>query len=182
MECNKFGRISRKLIDKNPYWNYYVDEYILPNGNIGKYYHVETNGSVMIVPILENGLFLMTKQYRYLDKRYSYEFPGGGVKSGKTLEEAARAELIEETGAIPSEIVQIGMFNPFNGVTSEICNVFYAKISNFVEQHLDESEEIEIMKFSLDDIVNMIRAGEIYDGMTISAFSIYYVSHILAKK
>jgi len=182
VECNKFGRISRKLIDKNPYWKYYVDEYRFPNGNIGKYYHIETNGSVMIVPILDNGLFLMTRQYRYLDKRYSFEFPGGGIKSGDTVEEAARTELIEETGAIPSEIVQIGRFNPFNGVTSEICNVFFAKISNFVEQRLDESEEIEVMKFSLNDIVNMIESGEIYDGMTISAFTIYYVSQILAKK
>lgn len=179
MEFHKYKNIKSKLIDKNPYWEYLIDEYILPTGNIGKYYYVRTNGSVMVVPQTNDNQFILTKQYRYLDKKMSLEFPGGGIKYNTSPIETAVNELREETGAIASEIYKIGEFNPFNGVTDEICNVYFAKVSEFTEQTLDESEEIEVLKLSLNEIVSKIKSGEIYDGMTISAFTIYYVSKVL---
>jgi len=179
VDNDKFKKITSKLINKNPYWEYLIDEYYLPNGNIGKYYYVHTNGSVMIIPQTDDNRFILTKQYRFLDKKFSIEFPGGGIKNNSTAFESALDELKEETGAIASEIYKIGEFNPFNGVTDEICNVFLAKVSEFTSQSLDESEEIEILQLSLDEIVSKIKSGEIYDGMTISAFAIYYVSKVL---
>lgn len=177
MKIKKYEQISKKIIDKNPYWEYLIDEYRLPNNNVGQYYYVHTPGSVMIIPILPDKTFLMTKQYRYLDKKFSIEFPGGGIKRNKTPLEAAIDELKEETGAMAEKITKIGEFNPFNGVTDEICNVFVANVSEISSQSLDESEEIEILKLSLDKIISLIKSGEIYDGMTLSAFTIYYVSN-----
>lgn len=174
MEC-KFDTKSRELIDKNPYWEYYKDKYILPSGNEGDYFFVHTKGSVMIVPLLENGEFLMTEQFRYLNKRSSIEFPGGGVKNeGEDLASAIE-ELEEETGAKAKKITYIGEFNPFNGVTDEICKVYLAEGLSFVEAMPEESEEINIVKLSCDEIVNKIKTGEIYDGMTITAFTLFYL-------
>lgn len=77
---SKYSTISKQTIDINPYWNYVIEEYILPDFNIGKYYYVESNGSTIIIPKLSNGNFLLTKQFRYLNKKFSLEFPGGGIK------------------------------------------------------------------------------------------------------
>ena len=89
----KYKTVSTKELSKNPWWDYKLDEYILPNGKIGKYYYVETKGSTFIIPLFSNDKFILTKQFRYLNNRESIEFPGGGIKSGITQIENALAEL-----------------------------------------------------------------------------------------
>ncbi|MCX7879281.1 MAG: NUDIX hydrolase [Ignavibacteria bacterium] len=170
---NKFEKVSEVIVDKNPYWEYIVEDYVLPNKKIAKYYYVHTLGSIMIIPMLEDNRFILTKQYRYLNKRESLEFPGGGVKKGFTIEESALNELIEETGYKAGEIKKIGHFNPCNGLTDEICNVFIASNLEKFKQKLDESEEISVCIFSYDEIIDNIKSGTIWDGMTLASWSLF---------
>ena len=129
----------------------------------------------MIVPLLENGELLMTEQYRYLDKRISIEFPGGGVKAKGEYLASALDELAEETGASAQKITYIGEFNPFNGVTDEICEVYIAEGIEISEAMPEASEDIKVLKLTCEQIVDKIKTGEIYDGMTITAFTLFYL-------
>ena len=75
----KFDTISSKSVFKNPYWEYKVDEYILPNGDIAEYHFVNSSGSTFIIPRLNETTFVLIRQYRYLNNKFSIEFPGGGI-------------------------------------------------------------------------------------------------------
>jgi ADP-ribose pyrophosphatase len=169
----KLKNISSKEILKNKWWRYKVDEYIWPDGSKGDYHYVSTSGSTMIIPEIEENVFVMTRQYRYLNRRVSLEFPGGGIKPGLLPEQNAREELEEEAGYVAGKLIKIGEFNPFNGVTDEICNVFLAKQLEFVGEKPEPSEEFEVIKLTLNEIEQKIRTGELWDGMSLASWTIY---------
>ncbi len=115
----------------------------------------------------------MTRQFRYLNQRESLEFPGGGVDPSLGYEKSAIRELRQESGFDCDSLEIIGEFNPFNGVTSEICRVYLASGLTGVEVTADESEEFEIMELSNQEIFDKINKGELWDGMTLAAWALY---------
>jgi ADP-ribose pyrophosphatase len=162
----------------NPYWEYRVDVYTKPSGSDGEYHYVHTPGSVMVVPQLEDGRFVLTRQYRYLNRRVSLEFAGGGLPRDTQPEVQAGKELHEETGLRASALHALGTFCPFNGVTDEMCFVFFAEgaIKHELPAKPDESEEFEIVAMSAQEIVAAISSGNLFDGMSLAAWQLFTVS------
>jgi 8-oxo-dGTP pyrophosphatase MutT (NUDIX family) len=171
---SKFETLSSRTIYKNPYWEYCVDDYILPSGNKREYHYVSTRGSTFIIPEIDNDTFILTRQWRYLNNRYSIEFPGGGIEEGLTANENAAKELAEETGYSAGVLVYLGENNPYNGVTNEMCQVFIARNLIPCISKPDESEEIEIIRLNRIEILKLIKKGEIWDGMTLAAWAMYF--------
>lgn len=171
----KLEQLSSELVIDNKYWKYKIDEYKMPNGNIGNYHYVDSRGASFVIPYYK-GLFYLVKQYRYLNGKTSIEFPGGGIKDKSNAKDTAIEELKEEAGLIADSINKIGEHNPYNGVTNEICHVFYTDNVKIAEQDLDESEEIEIIKLNYNEINNYIANNIIWDGMTLAAWSLFICS------
>lgn len=173
MSIKILSRLSREIKHENPYWRYVLDNYELPSGATGEYHYVETEGSTFIIPRLSNGNFVLTQQFRYLNQKISIEFPGGGIKKGYTTIHNAECELREETGYIAGRMYQIGSFNPYNGVTNEICTVFFAADLEQIGSNPEETEQIEIIEVDKYRIREMIANHEIWDGMTLAAWCIF---------
>jgi ADP-ribose pyrophosphatase len=172
----KLEQISSEIYHENPYWNYNLDKYILPDGSQGNYYYVDSPGSTIIIPRKEDGKYVFIRQYRYLNQKFSIEFPGGGLKKNLEPLENAIEELKEETGFLADEMIFLGENNPCNGMTNEICSVYLATGLVQTGASPDNSEEFEIIELNEKEIVNYINQGEIWDGMTLAAWSIYYFS------
>ena len=172
MELERWKKLSTETIFKNDWWSYKIDKYTLPNGTLGEYHYAFTFGSVFIIPVNDKGKILMVKQYRYLNDRFSIEFPGGGVKKENNHDFEAEKELIEETG-FEGELKYAGAFNPYNGVTNEICKVYIARnLKPSSEYKKDESEEFIVYEFTAEEIEQMIMNNEIYDGMTLASWAL----------
>ncbi len=172
MPLKTWKKISESVLFRNPWWTYKRDRIRLPSGKQGEYHYVHTNGSSMVVPILEDGTVVLVNQYRYLLDRESVEFPCGSVKEGSTHDETARQELVEETGYAATSMIRVGEFNPYNGVTSEMCRVYVARDLRFVGGTPDATEEFEIVRAIPAEIDALIGTGVVWDGMTIAAWSI----------
>jgi ADP-ribose pyrophosphatase len=172
MPLKVWKKQSEETLFKNRWWTYKRDMYELPSGKVGEYNYVHVSGSAMIIPILSDGRVLLVNQYRYLNNKESLEFPCGSVKEGASHEETARHELAEETGYSSKRFALAGEFNPYNGVTNEICKVFIARELYAVDSTPDETEEFELMPMTSDELDAKIRSGEIWDGMTIAAWCI----------
>lgn len=171
----ELSQLSTRVSNKNPFWEYRIDDYVQPNGKPGEYYYVHTPGSVMIIAQLPDNTFAMNRQYRYLNRRISLEFPGGGLPMGIEPIVQAQNELEEETGWSARSMELIGHFCPFNGITDEICTVFYAKelFQPLKAAKPDESEEFEHVFLSLHQINAAIRSGELFDGMSLAAWQLF---------
>ena len=171
MALRKWTKIRQVLEIRNPWWTYRRDDVLLPNGRHGEYHFVHVEGSSMIIPRLNDGRILLVNQYRYLRDKDSLEFPCGSVKPGSTHDATAVNELAEETGFRAGDIRCIGEFNPYNGVTDEICRVYLASRLLPVTAAHDDTEEFEQVPLTAEEIETKVQSGEIWDGMTLAAWS-----------
>jgi ADP-ribose pyrophosphatase len=172
MALKPWKKLKQSFEIKNPWWTYRKDEVQLPTGKQGEYHFVHVNGSSMVIPILNDGRMILVSQYRYLVGRESIEFPCGSVKDGSTHEETARLELAEESGYEAQELKCVAEFNPYNGVTDEMCKVFIARGLSPVDAKPDETEEFERIILEPKEFDEKVRDGIIWDGMTLAAWAI----------
>ena len=172
MSLPKWKKLSESVVQKNPWWEYRKDRFELPGGKQGDYHYVHALGSSLIVPVLNDGRVVLVNQYRYLNGKESLEFPCGGVKDGSSHDQTAGEELAEEAGFSARVWQILGEFNPYNGVTDEICRVYMAKDLLRVKQNPDMTEEFEKVTLTPVEIDARIVSGVIWDGMTIAAWGI----------
>ena len=166
----KWKTLSSRIIHQNPWWTYKLDEFEIPDSIRGEYHHVFTHGSSMIVPVRDDGSIIMVKQYRYLGDQDSIEFPCGSVKPGSDHRATAVAELAEEAGVAAGTLQLAGAFNPYNGVTSEMCRVYLASDLRPAHAESDATEACVQFYLSPNEVDERIRSGEIWDGMSMAAW------------
>ena len=168
----KWEKLSEETLHKNPWWTYKHDKYVLPNGKEGDFYYVHSFGSVLMIPVLDDGRVIMVKQWRYLFGRESIEFPMGGLKEGQSYEEGVGAEFEEEVGYKIGELRFIGEMAPSKGQINEMMKIFLVKKLEKTKSHPDETEEIEILFKTSEEIDKMVENNEIWCGETIAAWSL----------
>ena len=171
-ELARWKTLDSRILHKNPFWTYKMDRFEIPGKMRGEYYFVTTNGSSMVIPVTEDGKVGLVKQYRYLCDRDCIEFPCGSVKPNSDHLETAHAELAEEAGVQAGNMQLIGEYNPYNGVTTEMCNVYLATKLIQTESRPDATEEFERLWLLPAELDALIRAGEIWDGMTLAAWAL----------
>ncbi len=168
----KWKKISEKIINRNSHWVYKLDKFEIPNRAKGEYHYVHTNGSTLVIPVLPSKKILLVNQYRYLIDEEALEFPCGVLEENLTPDENALKELREETGYTAHEIIYVGKFIPYSGVSDEISYVFIARDLSVNPLPPDETEEFELVEFSFDELDEMISTNKITDGMTLAAWTI----------
>ena len=101
--------------------------------------------------------------------RAAWELPGGHRERGETIDEAARRELNEETGATAAEWHALGLFCPVGAYSTERIQMYLARGLTFGERELDEDEFLNVFRMPLDELVDKVLAGEIPDAKTQAA-------------
>lgn len=87
----------------------------------------------------------------------------------------AARELEEEIGYISDEIHHLVDYHSAAAYTSEKIAIYYTEKLIPSHQHLDENEFVQIERYTLDEVIQMIADGRITDGKTIAAVMAYKV-------
>jgi len=168
-------KLSEEVIHENPWWQYKHDVFEDGQGKENNYYYGETKaGMVVVVPVLADGRIVLVLQYRYLDDKQSIEFPAGGIGDDSSALQAAERELREETGYIAEDYVKIGEFQASNGLLRDKAHVFLCQVVEQKEAQPDETEEIEVIYRRPEEIDEMVRKNEIWDGQTMAAWALIH--------
>lgn len=145
------------------------DKVELSNGLIRKREVVKHNGGVVILAEKHDKI-LMVKQFRYAVGQTLYELPAGKLdKENEEILDAAKRELMEETGHSAKNWESLGFIFPTPGFCDEKLHLFYATDLTYTKPNPDEGEIIEHFEIELKEVFNMIKNGEIVDSKTICA-------------
>ena len=113
------------------------DEVLCPNGLTSLREIVHHRGGVGILFKIEDK-FILEKQYRYAFNEEIIEIPAGKLEKDEIPLEAAKRELLEETGYRPLEMIHLGDMYPTCGYSTEIIHLFYCQKAQKEERHLDK--------------------------------------------
>lgn len=159
--------------------------YRFPDGTVFEpYYSYSRRDYVVIVATDAEGNYLCVRQYRQGIRQVTTEFPAGGIerKDGKEYGasgdasaedalEAAKRELLEETGYTSDEwrfLLKV----PSNAMIADnYAYLFEAKNCHLVSaQDLDDTEFLNVIKLTEKEIGRMITKGEFQQAIHMAAW------------
>ena len=178
--------ISTEHIVQDEWIDFRRSDYRFPDGKVfGPFYSYSRRDYCIIVASDEEGNYLCVRQFRQGIRQVTTEFPAGGIerKDGRQYGtghgpdvaedalEAARRELVEETGyesdewrflcAIPSNATIADNYAYI--IMAENCRKAGA-------QHLDETEFLGVRRYSASEIQEMIDKGQFQQAIHILAW------------
>ena len=167
-------RISRDLVAKGAIIDYYQDTMQIPNGNIAKWDLIDHKGAAAVVAVREDGKLLMVRQYRNALERETLEIPAGKLDApGEPKIECAYRELEEETGYRCKKLEYLMSLNTTVAFCDEAIDVFVARDLIPSKQQLDEDESINVERWNLENLQELIYTGKMTDAKTVAAIMAY---------
>ena len=137
--------------------------------------HVLAGHAAIIMPIMEDGSLLMIREPRTPIGKTVLAFPAGMIEEGETPEEGAIRELEEETGYRAQSIKKMREVYPAIGYSNEKTIIFLAKDLVKTHRHLDETEDIEVVKVPMEEAKLMLDNNEIITSSETVALLHYFM-------
>lgn len=128
---------------------------------------VHHNGGAGALAGYDDGTVALVRQWRYPLGRYSLEISAGRIEKGQDPRETAERELEEEMGLRAREFIPLSAFQVAPGYCEERLWVYLARGLEACAQHLDEDEEIEVIRMPFAEALAKVYSGEIDDAKTI---------------
>ena len=134
----------------------------LPDGQIiPDWQTVITPDFISVVVLTDENKFLVIRQFKYAVKEISLAPVGGYIEPNEIPLNAAKRELMEETGYTASEWISLGDYVVDSNRGCGTAYLFLAKGANKIsEPNNDDLEEQEILLLSREELESAISNGE----------------------
>lgn len=162
--------IHRESVIENPWVRVYKDTVRTGSGVlIQGYYTIHQFSVAMVLPITAEGSVVLVREYRHGCQDYVWQVPAGKINDGETAAEAARRELLEETGYKVLSLTLLGSWYISSIRMPDKQFVFIAQVENSGEANRDATEEIIIKEVPFDEAMQMVLNNEIKDPHSCTA-------------
>jgi ADP-ribose pyrophosphatase len=159
-----------------------IDKCELPNGMVIDGFVLEYGDWATILALTNQQEVVLVRQYRHGAQKVILELPGGAMEAeDESPMQAARRELLEETGYASDNFIQIGCVSPNPANQTNLIYSFLALDAEKVDgQDLDATEDIEVVLTPLEEVVRMAKTGELFQSMQVSTvfFALAYWDRI----
>lgn len=146
------------------------------NNNFQMYNKISTRDTALVVPVFDDGRVLIVENYRHGVSKRLLELPGGWIEAEEEPVDAARRELLEETGYASEKFEEILNFYTWPGRSTQKSYVFRAKGLSKRFNHKLDSETISVIRLSRRQVRDEIKHGRIRAAPTIAAIWAAYLS------
>ena len=170
-----WGGGEPQVIAKNPIFSLVESRRESPfSGAAGAFYRLECPEWVHAIPFTAEaaGLELLAvEQYRHGVVHASLEIPGGLCDPSETPLEAAKRELLEETGHASEHWTYLGFCTPNPAIQNNRCHFFLAlECAPVTELKLDPTEELRVWAVPYREWESRMESGEVHHGLILAAF------------
>ncbi len=162
-ELRVWETVSRKTILKHSKF-LTVESHVvkLPDGQvIPDWAWLIIPSAAIVLAVTEDNKFLCFRQTKYAVEETSLAPVGGMLEPNEKPIDAARRELLEETGYESSDWVSLGSYilDPNRGIAT--MHLFLAlKAKKIAEPNSDDLEDQELLFLSRNEIENALKEGE----------------------
>jgi ADP-ribose diphosphatase len=140
-----------------------------PDGHETKFEIIEHGGSVVIIPIDEDGNILLVRQYRHAAGGDLLELPAGTLDEDEEPEVCAAREIREETNMAAGVLTKLGDFYLAPGYSTEFMHVFLATDLSYDPLEEDEDEFLSVESVPVAEAIQRAERGEIPDAKSLAA-------------
>lgn len=162
--------LSSEYLIKRPWLTARKDKLQLPNGKIiPEYYVLEYPDWVNIIAVTKDNQIVMERQYRHGANSTNYEIPSGIIEKDETPLEAGQRELLEETGYGGGEWQKIMTLSANPTMMTNMNHCFLAVgVEKVSDQHLDETECLDVFLKSRDEVLAMLDNNEMIHPLMVA--------------
>jgi 8-oxo-dGTP pyrophosphatase MutT (NUDIX family) len=129
---------------------------------------------INVIPLLPDGRVVLIRQYRFGTEDFTLEIPGGMCDGDEPPIDAARRELLEETGFEAKRLTDLGWVHPNPAIQNNRCHTFLATgLSETSAPDPDPHEAFERILVPLDRIPALISDGSITHALVVAAFHLH---------
>src|SRR5579864_9179752 len=171
--------LSSRVVYRGPVFSVTTDEVEEPGGVRARRDVIRHSGSVVVLAVdsTRTPRVLLERQYRHAANDYLWELPAGRIDPGEQELNAAKRELIEETGYRADRWRRILKFYASPGFVAETMAVYMATGLKLGEAEPEDDEMIYKRMLALPTVVKMVMKGTIRDAKTIA--SVLWLHHVL---
>jgi|ERR1700674_183744 len=120
--------VPRSFTLRRPIFGFKSHTVELPDGRIAEpYFRIDLRAFTVIAAVSANHEFVVARQYRHGIERITLLLPDGLLEEGEDPLEAAKRELIEETGYASNEWESLGRFVPNGNYRCGETHLFLAR-------------------------------------------------------
>lgn len=153
---------------RSPWCAFRVDDVTLPDGTAIEYGVLESSGFAAVVPVTASGNVILVRQYRQPVGGETLELPGGGVELEEDPREAARKELLEETGYRAESLEHLTSVHTSPGRSTEVCHLFRCRaVPDESGPRPEPTEFLKAVEVSMQEALAKVRGGEITASTTV---------------
>jgi ADP-ribose pyrophosphatase len=154
---------ERELLSRPPFITVSAQTIDLPDGRrIDDYYQIELGDFACVYAQTEDRRLVMLRSYRHGPRKVCFNFPGGGIGPKETPAEAAKRELLEETGFEAARWQPLGSFITNSNQRCQTAHFFRADGCHQIAQaNSGDLEDSEVILLTFSDALATMRRGDL---------------------
>lgn len=180
-DIKKWKILESEYLIQRPWLTARRDTVQLPNGVINnEYYVLEYPEWVSVIAITRDGKFIMERQYRHGLQWIGYEICAGVCEKGETPLEAAKRELLEETGYGNGEWTHHMTISGNPGSMNNLSHCFVAtNVEPIAQQNLEPTEDIAIDFLTAEEVLEILQSDNMRQALMAAPLWKYFAEHHL---
>jgi ADP-ribose pyrophosphatase len=145
---------NAKRVFKGVIFDVYQWEQEMFDGTKMTFEKLKRPDTVVVFPVLDDGKIIMTKQEQPGKKPF-IGATGGRVDEGEDILEAAKRELLEESGYEAEEFILWDAQHPTSKIDWVVYTFIAKGLKKVADMNLDAGEKIELLLLTFDELIKV---------------------------